>query len=326
MNLGIVGTGAIVSEAVAAAQRVNGIALQAVYSRKQETGERIASEFGISTVYTSFENFLSDTKIDTVYLASPNGLHGVQAKAALEHGKHVIVEKPFTSTKREAKTLRAIAQKNKLFLFEAISTRYLPNYAYIKRQLPKLGQLRMVQCSFSQFSSRYDAFLRGERPNVFCPEFSGGAWMDLNLYNIQFVMGLFGEPLSGEYFANCHPNGIDTSGAAVLRYPGFLCVCEGAKDTEGPNSIQVQGEKGYLLVNGKANACPDVELVLRDGTRERFNRQEESRLYYEFEFFEDCIHHGNYEACWEQLDLTIQVVEWMERLRKEAGIRFAADE
>lgn len=295
MNIGVIGTGQIVISVLQATKAVKGMTWCAVYSRKQQTGETLAKQFHIPQVYTDLNCFLSDPAMDTVYIASPNSLHYEQAKAALEHGKHVIVEKPFTSTLNEAQKLQKIAKQKHLFLLEAITTRYLPNYHHIRQQLPCLGRLRLVQCCFSQYSSRYPALLCGETPNIFHPKFSGGALQDINLYNIQFVMGLFGAPITQTYYPNKHTNGIDTSG------------------------------NGCMYVNDKTNACSEVRMVLRDGSETCYREQKESRLYYEFCAMQDMIASQNYEECWKQLDVTMQVVACMEIMRKDAGIYFAAD-
>ncbi|HIV68423.1 MAG TPA: Gfo/Idh/MocA family oxidoreductase [Candidatus Butyricicoccus stercorigallinarum] len=325
MKLGIIGTGTIVHAVLSAIRPIDGIQFSAVYSRREQTGAALAGAFDIPRVHTDLEQFLTDDTVDTVYIASPNSLHYAQARRALEHGKHVVVEKPITSTLREAEELYRIALSRGLFLFEAVTTHALPNYQYIKENLPRLGRLRIVLCSFSQYSSRYDALLAGQQPNVFLPKFSGGALEDINLYNIQFVMGLFGEPDSTDYTPNQHENGIDTSGVAVLRYPDFVCVCEGAKDTTGVNSVQIQGEKGYLYVDGDSNGCPEVRLVLRDGTEERCNRQDRPRWFYEFEQMQALFAQGDLAACHQKLTLALQVVKHMESMRKRAGILFDAD-
>lgn len=105
--------------------------------------------------------------VDAVYIAVPNLQHARYARVALEAGKHVIVEKPMAVTAAETEELAALAQRKRLFLFEAMTTQYQPNYAKLRELLPRVGTVRMVQCSFSQYSSRYDAFCAGQTPPVF---------------------------------------------------------------------------------------------------------------------------------------------------------------
>ena len=165
---------------------------------------------------------LADPDIDLIYIATPNSLHYRQAKAALLAGKNVLCEKPFVPTVAEADELIRLAKERHLFLFEAITTAHHANYALVKEHLPDIGPLRIVSCTFCQYSSRYDALLSGQVPPVFDPACCGGALMDLNLYNVHFVVGLFGEPMSVSYHPNLYRNGIDTSGILLLEYPDFL--------------------------------------------------------------------------------------------------------
>ncbi|MFR4218298.1 MAG: Gfo/Idh/MocA family protein [[Clostridium] innocuum] len=179
--------------------------------RKKDSAKPLADKYGIDKIYTDLDEMLQDEDINFVYVASPNSLHFKHSLKALQAGKHVICEKPFTSTVDEFDILVDTA-KNILYLFEAIVSSYA-SYLNIK-QLPRLGTIRMVQCNFSQYSSRYD-ILAGETPNVFNPEFSGGASSNINIYNLHYVIGLFGKPTEIHYYANKHTNGIDTSGVAA---------------------------------------------------------------------------------------------------------------
>ena len=150
-----------------------------------------------------------------IYVALPNNLHFSFAKEALLAGKHVILEKPFTVTYEEAKEIAAIAREKKLYLFEAITTQYNPNYHKMKELLPRLGDIKLVALNFSQYSSRYDNFKKGIISPSFDPNNAGGALMDLNIYNIHFVAGLFGKPLKVRYCSNMERD-VDTSGILVM--------------------------------------------------------------------------------------------------------------
>ena len=194
MKFAAIGTGAITKSMLAEYARSEHLQCIAILSRKEETGRAIAEQFGIPKVYTDMDSMLADPEIEMVYVASPNSIHYHQTKAALEAGKHVICEKPFTPTVAEAEELIALAKEKHLLLFEAITTAHHPNYALIRQHLPTLGPIKVVQCTFCQFSSRYPALLAGKVSPVLDPAYKGGALMDINLYNIHFVVGLFGAP------------------------------------------------------------------------------------------------------------------------------------
>ncbi|WP_028591053.1 Gfo/Idh/MocA family protein [Paenibacillus massiliensis] len=326
MKIGTIGTGSIVDGFLSAASQLQQVSCTAMYSRKRETAEPLAQKYGVATIYTDLEGLLTDTAVEVVYIASPNSLHYEYARRALEHDKHVICEKPFTSTAREAKVLMELAMSKKLMLFEAISLIHLPNYHVIREYLPKLGPIRFIQCNYSQYSRKYNQLLVGETPNVFNPEFSGGALMDINIYNIHFVMNLFGSPDSVAYTANKHANGIDTSGVAVLQYPDFIAECVGSKDTAGMNFVLIQGEKGYLHVVEGPNGCRSFWVKLGEEAEEVNVQTQANRLYYELKSFYDMIAGQDLERCYELLKYSYSVMQVLDRARQHAGIVFQADQ
>ncbi len=327
MNIATIGTGSIVDAILAAINELEDVTCIAMYSRKRETAQELAGKYGVSTIYTDLKSLFLDTKVDLIYIASPNNMHYEQAYQALQHGKHVVCEKPFTSTLQEAETLSALAKEKNLLLFEAISNIHLPNTKVIQEQLPKLGPIKLIQCNYSQYSRKYNDLLAGETPNVFNPQFSGGALMDINIYNLHLVMNLFGSPNAVSYSANQHANGIDTSGVVMLKYPEFIAECVGAKDSNSMNFVLIQGEKGYLQVDGGANGCRKIKLQIGNEPAEEYNAQTKSNwLYYEWEAFRDIHASGDYKRCYELLEHSESVMSVLMRARKDAGIVFAADQ
>ena len=326
MKLGTVGTGFIAQE-VLPRLREWGIEPTAVCGtpRSMDTVERLCEELSIAQGFCEFDKMLSEGGIDTVYVAVPNFLHYKFVRQALEAGKHVIVEKPMTSNYREAQELATIARERNLFLFEAISTVYLPNFAKLRELLPQVGELRIVSCNFSQYSRRYDEFRKGNVLPAFDPEKSGGALMDLNLYNLHYLLGLFGEPREVHYHANIERN-IDTSGILTLDYGNFKAVSIAAKDCAAPASYLIQGTDGYLSQSTTANICGAITLHRNDGSEETFNDEPASRLEPEFRAFAQAIDAGDTGACYEMLEHSLRVSRIQTEARIGAGVRFPADE
>ena len=220
--------------------------VRALFARKEEKREELCEKYQIPVSCGSYEELLADDSLDVLYLPLPNHLHYRFTKQALEAGKHVILEKPFTVTYVEAKELAELAASRGLILFEAITNQYNPNYSRVRELLPGLGDIKIVQLNYSQYSSRYDAFKQGIIAPVFDVNKAGGALLDLNVYNIHFVVGLFGEPSDAHYYPNME-RGVDTSGILILEYPGFQCACTAAKDCAAPLSVNIQGDKGCIF-------------------------------------------------------------------------------
>ena len=201
-----------------------------------------------------------------------------------------------------------------------MTTQYLENYNKIRELLPRIGRVKLVQCNFSQYSSRYDAFCAGETPVSFDPECAGGALMDLNVYNISYIVGLFGEPNQVHYTANVE-RGIDTSGILLLEYPDFICQCTGAKDCAAPGSVQLIGDAGRILIEPGSSNCQKLRLV-RPGQEDICSEYSESPWFYEVAEIAMILALKDYDACYAALKKTRQVVTVLEAAREDAQLGF----
>ena len=144
LRLGTIGSGSIVHTILDQVKAVDGIRLIAVYSRSEEKGASLAAEYGADRVFTDLDSFFADEEMNVVYIASPNLLHYEQTKAALLAGKNVICEKPFCTRAEEARELTALAKESGLFLADAVPTAFLPNLEVMKRELSKIGRVKLV--------------------------------------------------------------------------------------------------------------------------------------------------------------------------------------
>lgn len=311
MKLTVVGTGKIVEEALPIITATNGIQVQALVStpRSQEKAKALADHYRIQNLYTDLEEALTNPNTDTVYVATPNHLHYEMTKAALLAGKHVICEKPFTLKEAQAKELAEIAKRKQLILLEAITNLYLENFAVLKEELTNLGDIKIVDCNYSQYSSRYDAFKDGVIAPAFDPEKGGGALRDLNIYNIHLVVALFGEPTSVDYLPNME-RGVDTSGILILDYTDFKVVCIAAKDCSAEVRTTIQGNKGSMIVAGESNTLPQVQ-VTENGIEPRVINKNgsEHRMAAEFRVFQAIIDERDFERAQEALDHSLKVMK-----------------
>lgn len=323
MKLGVAGTGMIV-QTFAPHFAAWGASVAAVYGRAEEKAQAISAICG-GAVFTDYAEMLDQAPIDTVYIGLPNDLHYAYAKQALKAGKHVVLEKPITACIEEAEELAALARAHGLLLYEAVSTLYLPNYRRVRESLPRIGAVKVVTANYSQYSSRYDRFQTGDVAPAFDPAHAGGAFMDLGLYNMQYIMGIFGEPAAANYQANIE-RGIDTSGICALDYGSFKAVSIAAKDCGAPSRVVIQGTKGYILQNGPSNGCSPVLLHLNDGTEESFDENPQLQWESEWQSFDQGISAHDAQGCYRMLEHSLAVSRVMTNARRAAGVRFPADE
>lgn len=311
MKLALLGTGMIVKEVLPVLKEIDGIDLVAILStpRSIETAGELAEIYDLDQATSNYQDILDNPKVDTIYVGLPNHLHYDYAKQALLAGKHVICEKPFTLKASEFEDLVAIAEQRKLFLLEAITNQYLGNFAYIKENVDKLGDIKIVECNYSQYSSRYDAFKRGEIAPAFNPEMGGGALRDLNIYNIHLIVGLFGKPKTVQYLANVERN-VDTSGILIMDYGNFKAVAIGAKDCGAEIKSTIQGNKGSIAVLGPTNAMPEVSMTLNGQETEVVNQNTlNHRMHDEFVAFQDIISNKDWNRQAQALEHSRAVME-----------------
>ncbi len=326
MKLGIIGSGAIVEEFLPMMQEVAGIELWTIQGtiRSKEKVKNLCETYDIPNGVFSVEELLQ-TGVEAVYIATPNVLHYEMAKQVLEAGVSAIVEKPITSHIGELKELQKIAEAKGCFLLEAITTLHFAAYKKIQSYLTEIGEVKQVICNFSQYSRRYDRFKKGEILPVFDPEKAGGALMDLNLYNVHFVMGLFGMPKKSAYYANVE-KGIDTSGTLFLQYDGFQATCTAAKSCSGPFYFVIEGTEGYITVSHSPNVLGCVTLHHSDG-REAFFEEPYSakRCIPEFQEFVRILEEKDEKAGKVLTEKTEQVLQVLTEARMQAGITFPMD-
>ena len=325
IRLGTIGSGVIVHSILDNVAVTEGVALEAVYSRSREKGEALAAQYHAKKVYTDMEAFLADEQVNVVYIATPNLLHYPQAKQALLAGKHVILEKPFTTRREEAEELFAIAKERGLLLTEAAPTTFLPNYASLQAAVGKIGDIKLVLSNYSQYSSRFDKLVAGELPNIFNPEYGGGCLMDINFYNVYLSVALFGLPERAEYHPNLYKDKYDTSGIMNLYYPGFTAVCAGAKDTWGINDYRIEGTQGHICVSGGSNGIASVQVVTKTEEYTVNLQPNTDRWFYEVQELTKLLLKEDRAAFAERRDITLHTVSVLEQSRKQAGIFFPRD-
>lgn len=323
MKVVTVGTSSITELLIAGFKEV-GIEVLACVGRDLERVKAFASKNGVAYHANDYDKVIQSDTFDTVYLGLPNSLHYEYAKKALEAGKNVIVEKPFTANLKQAKDLAMIANQKNLLCFDANITPHNFAYKQLKDDIEKIGQIRMVELDYSKYSSKYDKFIAGETPNIFNPDYAGGALMDLGVYNIEFAVGLFGLPKSSKYYPNMQ-RGIDTSGVAILEYDDFKVTSIACKDSNKGSLINILGENGNIYTYQDNSTFNRYTIELNDGRiiERRFDKV--SKYYYELCDFKSMSDYHNIKKNNEYLTTALMAIKVLDDLRKSAGIVFKAD-
>lgn len=326
VRFGIIGTNWITERFIQAANEIEDFALTAVYSRTEERAKEFAAKFNVSTTFTDLESMAMSDEIDAVYIASPNSFHAQQAIICMNHGKHVLCEKPMASNAVEVQEMIKAAKANNVLLMEALKTTLLPNFKGIRDHLHKIGTVRRYAASYCQYSSRYDAYKEGTVLNAFNPAFSNGSLMDIGVYCIYPMVVLFGKPHTVKAAGMLLDSGADGEGSILFQYEEKDAVVMYSKITNSYLPAEIQGEDGSIIID-KIHTPEKVEIRYKDGSVEDITRpQTGNAMYYEAKEFIELIQNGNFESSINSYANSLITAELMDEARKQIGLVFPADE
>jgi predicted dehydrogenase len=325
MKFATIGTNWITEEFIKAAKEVPGFALTAVYSRTEEKAKEFAAKVGAEQTFSSLEEMAKSNDIDAVYIASPNSLHAEQAILLMNHGKHVLCEKPIASNTAELQAMIEAAKQNDVVLMEAMKTTLLPNFQAIRKHIHKIGKVRRYFASYCQYSSRYDAYKQGIVLNAFNPALSNGALMDIGIYCIYPMVVLFGKPLRVKANSFMLESGVDGEGSMILDYGDMDAVVMYSKITNSYIPSEIQGEEGSIILD-TIHTPQKVEIRYRDGRIEDITEaQTHHPMYYETKEFIELIQSRKRQSETNSHHHSFITMEIIEEARKQTGIVFPAD-
>ena len=323
MKYGVIGTGWIAKSFIDGARMLTQADFTAVYSRTEESGCRFAAENKIPKVYTSLEEFAKGD-FDAVYIASPNRLHYEQSKLMLQSGKHVICEKPITVEPEELEELQTLAKKNGLIYIEAIMYMFNPARELLKDAISKIGKITSVHFDFSQLSSKYPAYVRGELPNIFNPALATGCLMDLGIYCVYPALDLFGIPQKTTACAHFKESGADGSGNAALLYSDKLVNFTYSKLGQDRLGSQIFGDEGTITIES-ISKLTNMKLIAKNGDTQEIigDVAKEKLMGYEAVGFEKFIANPNDPYYAVTRKRALQVSRLMKEIRALSGIKFS---
>jgi len=243
---GIVGTGSVACQFAEGLSIVPDAELYAVSSRTQDKADQFASNFNIPKAYESYKEFLKDSLIDIVYIATPNTIHYEQCLEALNSGKHVLCEKPFTMNAPEAREVCSLAKEKGLFCMEAMWMRTNPLVREVIQKVREgnIGSVRMVSASLGH------AIHINDNHHIFNPNLGGGVLLDLGVYPLSLVYQLLGKPDSVQSKMVLGQTGVDEQAIATLSYfDGKLATIASSLQTNLNNECIIMGSKGSIRIH-----------------------------------------------------------------------------
>lgn len=320
---GILGTG-FIAELQTQDLIENGFTVQAVGSRTLESSKAFGDRFSIPTAHESYEALVADPEVDVVYVATPHTYHHAHALLALNAGKHVLVEKPFTINAREAQEIFALAEAKGLVALEAMWSRFLPHMIRLREIIEEgtLGEVRKIIASHNQNLPKDPAHRLND------PALGGGALLDLGVYPVSFAIDVFGTPETIRASASMTATGVDRQTAAIFDYArGQQALLDCELDAAGPNRAVVIGTEGWIDIESTwYNPTPFTRFDTQGNVLERFDQTVKSRgMQFQAAEMERLVSEGATAGAILPPSETVAVMAAMDEIRRQIGLSYAAD-
>ena len=261
--------------------------------------------------------------VDIVYVATPHPLHHANARLCLEAGKAVLCEKPFTLNAGQARDLVGLARERRLFLMEAMWTRFLPAIVEIRRLVSEgaIGEVRHLTADFG-FRKEFDP-----RHRLFDPALGGGALLDIGVYLVSLASMLFGPPAEMRSLAGIGATGVDEQAALLFGYgDGRFAQLTATIATATPQAATIVGDGGWITIHPLWWKATTFTLTRSGHEPETFDRPFEGNGYtHEAVEAGRCLRAGEVESPGMPLAETVAVIETLDRVRAEWGLRYPAE-
>jgi scyllo-inositol 2-dehydrogenase (NADP+) len=316
---GILGTGYIARKFAEGLSDTENAELYAVASRTEETASAFAREFDIPVFHGSYEALACNENIDAVYVATPHNLHFSNTLMCLKNNKHVLCEKPFAVNVHEVKQMVEEATKRKLFLMEAMWSRFLPNIIKTKELIDNgaIGEVQFLKCDFG-INPGYN-----EQNRLFNRQLIGGSLLDVGIYPVFLSLFLLGKPLEINALAQIGPTMVDHSCGITFRYPNALASLCSSAIAKTETIAEIHGTKGKIIIDPMWFCPVNIHLFDDNDNEIPVNLSFKGNGYnYEAQEVTNCLLNGLTESTKMSHAFSIQLIEILDLIRKQCNIQY----
>ena len=323
MRVGIVGTGWIAEKAAITLKGLRQCEAYAVGSRKQETAIHFAAKWNIPKAYGSYAELIADPNVDLIYVGTPHSHHYDVTREALLAGKPCLVEKAFMANARQTKEILELAHERKVFLAEAIWTRYQPAVKMIRDRISSgcIGIPRLLTATLG--------YSMGDKPRIMRPDLCGGALLDLGVYALNFTRMFFDADIVNiESLCVKSQTGMDlTNAISLMLSDGMLCNLQSSAACVGDNIGVIAGTEGNLIIDN-INNPQTITVNGPDRTYVETIHVPKQITGYEYQFIacRQALIDGLLEPREMPHAETLYIMQLMDDLRRKWDVRYPMDD
>lgn len=308
---GIIGPGKIAHKFAEGISYVQNAILYGVASSSIDRAHDFAKKYSVPNVYNSYEELLCDSEIDIVYIATTNNFHFEHVQMCISHNKHCLCEKPFTLNSNELQIIVNSARQKKVFLMEALWTRFLPSIEDILQRIraKEIGEITQISANFG-FSVPFD-----QNSRLFSPQLGGGALFDIGIYPVFFALFFLGEPNSIKVVMNKTQEGVDISNEIEFEYSnGEKAFLQSSFSENLPCEAEIEGTKGKIILKRMWH-CPTHIVLEKDGNSMDITPKYIGNGYnYEITEVQQCLDNQQIESSKMPLDFSLLVMKIIDKI------------
>ena len=316
---GIIGLGGIAHKFANDLNLVESAEITAVASRSIEKAEEFREEYNAKHAFGSYEELFQCPEVDVIYIATPHTSHKEWSIKAMNHGKHVLCEKPMGMRRADIEELVSVAKSNKVFLMEALWSRFNPTIKKVKELVDKgeIGELGYLHADFAFY-----ALDRPEEGRLLNPELGGGSLLDIGIYPIFLSYLLLGKPKKIQSSSKFYKTGVEIQTSMLFDYPNAKALLYSGLTSKSKMEAEISGSKGSIFLYPQWHAAKGFSLEL-EGDTQNFDIPTFGNGYtYEIEEVNTCLQEGSLESDLWTHQNSLDLAELLETVRIQNGIIF----
>lgn len=316
---GIVGPGKIAHHFVNDLKLVDDAQLTAVASRSADRANEFAKTYDIPHVFDNYEALFSSDTVDVLYIGTPHAFHKDLAISAMKAGKHVLCEKPLGVNAQEVSEMIATAKANKVFLMEALWSRFNPTIKKVKELVDDnvLGKVTYVNADFS--------FYALDRPldsRLFNLDLAGGTLLDIGIYPVFLAYLFLGKPKTINSISNFNTSGTEIQSSIIFQYQNAQALLSSSFANDSISRAEIGGEKGSITLKPRFHETQGYILHLKDGDKKVELPTTGKGYTHEIIEVNTCLKAGSTESSlWSYQD-SLNLILLLDKIRKQNNIRF----
>ncbi len=323
---GILGCGRIAGKFADDLKLVNDGELIAIASRNLESAIEFSKQHPVKYRHTSYEQLVRNEEVDIIYIATPHAMHHENTLLCLQNHKPVLCEKAFAINSRQVKEMIELAQKNKVFLMEALWTKFLPHYKLTMQMITngELGEIKSVLANFGFVPASPVA------DRIFNPALGGGTLLDIGIYNVFITLSAMGIPDVIEASMTPAYSGVDEQCAISFKYKnGGLAQLFSTFSSNLATEADINGTKGRIRLTSRFYE-PSTQVEYYPGRADSktilpFEKEPGWGYQYEIRHVHDCLHQSLTESPVMTFSDSLLMMNTLDEIRAKAGIKYPAD-